>query len=564
MSFGYLPTLKPTYRKPYFTYGLIFLLLILIVAIILLAFVPPVDRDALTHHLYVPRLYLQNGGIFEIPDLEFSYYPMNLDLLYMGALYLGTDILPKYIHMFFGLATAYLIYRYLKSRIPLCYALLGAIFFLSIPVIVKLSITVYVDLGLVFFTTAALLLLFQWIEKNFQTRYLLLAGLCCGLAIGSKYNGLIVSFLLTLFIPFLYLRSIDSSQQAPVPAMKAALLFLVCTLLAASPWFIRNIIWTGNPIYPLYNGLFNPQTITDIVVSGEETGIRGVFATRYALYGENIWQLLSLPVRIFFEGMDDDPRYFDGRLNPFLLLLPLFAFMRETTRDKKKQIEKIALLGFCLLYFLFAFNTGVLRIRYLVPMVPFLVILAMFGLRNIELKTTQLLANSLIKNVSWLVPAILMLVHNSHYIYQQFSYVDPMSYINGQLTRDEYITKYRPEYKVIQYANTHLPETAKILCIFIGQRGYYLNRAHVFEEYSSNKWLLSWLREPGISSSVITKRLEQHGITHIMLRTDLFSMRLQQTLQADNVQLPAEFVNHHLIYMASHLNYSLYNIVSVQ
>ncbi|HBZ54809.1 MAG TPA: hypothetical protein DEO88_05340, partial [Syntrophobacteraceae bacterium] len=50
-------------------------------AILLLAAVPPVDRDALTHHLAVPKLYLQQGGMVEIPWVPFSYYPMNLDLL---------------------------------------------------------------------------------------------------------------------------------------------------------------------------------------------------------------------------------------------------------------------------------------------------------------------------------------------------------------------------------------------------------------------------------------------------------------------------------------------------
>ena len=59
------------------------LLLVSITAISILAFVPPVSRDALTHHLFIPKLYLHHGGIYEIPHLTFSYYPMNLDMLYL-------------------------------------------------------------------------------------------------------------------------------------------------------------------------------------------------------------------------------------------------------------------------------------------------------------------------------------------------------------------------------------------------------------------------------------------------------------------------------------------------
>jgi hypothetical protein len=123
----------------------------LIIAIILLCSVPPVSKDALVHHLAVPKLYLRHGGMYEIPFMPFSYFPMNLDLLYLIPLYFGNDIVPKFIHFGFALLTAWLIFNYLKKRINTAYALLGVIFFLSIPIIVKLSITVYVDLGLLCF-----------------------------------------------------------------------------------------------------------------------------------------------------------------------------------------------------------------------------------------------------------------------------------------------------------------------------------------------------------------------------------------------------------------------------
>ena len=75
-------------------------------ATVLLGSVPPVDRDALTHHLAVPKLYLKQGGMVEIPWVPFSYYPMNLDLLYLVPLYFGHDIAAKYIHFGFALLTA--------------------------------------------------------------------------------------------------------------------------------------------------------------------------------------------------------------------------------------------------------------------------------------------------------------------------------------------------------------------------------------------------------------------------------------------------------------------------
>jgi hypothetical protein len=113
------------------------LLAVLIVSIVILSCVPPVSKDALVHHLAIPKLYLKHGGIYEIPFMPFSYYPMNLELLYMIPLFFGNDIVPKFIHFSFALLTAWLIFNYLRRRINAIYALLGIIFFLSIPVIVK-------------------------------------------------------------------------------------------------------------------------------------------------------------------------------------------------------------------------------------------------------------------------------------------------------------------------------------------------------------------------------------------------------------------------------------------
>ena len=186
----------------------------LVLSIAVLAAVPPVDRDALTHHLAVPKMYLQHGGIYEIPHVPFSYYPMNLDLLYMIPLYFGNDIFPKYIHFGFALLTVGLIISFLYRRLPSpTGALLGGLLFLSLPVIVKLSITVYVDLGLIFFSTAALLQLLRWAEMGFRPKHLVLSGIFTGLCIGTKPNGMLSLFILVLAIPFM--RRPEAGTQSP-------------------------------------------------------------------------------------------------------------------------------------------------------------------------------------------------------------------------------------------------------------------------------------------------------------------------------------------------------------
>ena len=548
--------------------ALLLLLGILAVCLFILCCTPPFSNDALIHHLQIPKLYLQHCGIYEIPQLIFSYYPMNLDLLYLAALSAGNDILPKFIHAAFAFATALLIYRYLKRKISRLYGLLGTIFFLSTPIIARLTSEVYVDLGIVFFSTASLLFLFKWTENEYRTKYIVLAGIFCGLAVGTKYNGLLILLLLTFFIPVLYVRGHIQTLGSSSAALKAAVLFVFIVLFTASPLLIRNNVWTGNPIYPLYNGFFNPtaNSASPSALSGKNAGktdlpaLRGVFAKREFLYKENTLQLLLLPVRIFFEGKDDDPRYFDGRLNPFLLLLSMFAFLRINSLScTQVRLEIITLTLFCLLYFFIAFNTTVLRIRYLTPMVPFLVILSMYGLNHIESTVKKYNIPHTLVSTGWLLIAFLILYPNGEYLRHRFVQMTPLTYISGKLTRDEYISMRRPEYPVMVYANNHLPESAKILCIFLGWRGYYLNREHIFDHPYNTKMLLARLTEPDETNEKIQHFFRQNQISHLLIRQDLFKQYIgrEETMQIKWNRLKTN----HLHHLASYLNYSLYEIV---
>ena len=45
---------------------------------ILLNLTPPISRDAIIHHLAIPKLWLAHGGFYEIPWADFSYYPTQL------------------------------------------------------------------------------------------------------------------------------------------------------------------------------------------------------------------------------------------------------------------------------------------------------------------------------------------------------------------------------------------------------------------------------------------------------------------------------------------------------
>lgn len=545
------------FQKSFLNAAFLFLLAAIIISIILLSCVPPVSKDALVHHLNVPKLYIAHGGIYEIPSMPFSYYPMNLDLLYLIPLYLGNDIVPKLIHFCFALLTAWLIYRYLKRRLNTTYALLGAMFFISIPIIVKLSITVYVDLGLIFFSTASLLLLLKWVETSFKLKFLALSAGLCGLAIGTKYNGLIFFFLLTLFVPFLYSRYSQNKRGNLIRPVGYGILFFTVALLVFSPWMIRNYHWKGNPVYPLYNNWFNPPAASskEIVSDKAEKKIALThFTYRTIAHGEPWWQIALLPIRIFFEGKDGSDQYFDGKLNPFLLILPFFAFWRVREGPKILGREKKIFLVFAVLFFAFAFFSNVVRIRYVLPIVPPLVILSVFGMKNVVeiVKGFRNLITRKIGSVVLGLTVMLLLAINVLYVVDQFRYVAPFSYLTGALTRDEYISKYRPEYAAMQYVNQNLPPESRLLFIFLGKRGYYCDRDYIPDTHGQVNRLYQLIKNSN-SPDEVWLGLKKMGVTHLMIQIGIFNGWVNDLFDVEKRKFVREFFTKHvsLLYSAN-------------
>jgi len=560
----------------YFKFLLVGLLLSLMISIIILSSVPPVSRDALTHHLAVPKLYLNYGGIYEISAFKWSYYPMNLDLLYLIPLYFGNDIIPKFIHFSFALMTAWLIFSYLKKRLDTYYALFGVLLFLSLPVIIKLSITVYVDLGLYYFSTASLVCLFKWIEKEFKIKYLIFSAIWCGLALGTKYNGLIVLFLLTLFVPFIYLRSIHGGTYSQSRAISYSAVFMIVSLLVFSPWMIKNYIWTNNPIYPLYDSLFNPKKIFPIPIKATDKdsslsnstnnapnvvkkpkGRWGHFAVRKIVYGEKWWETALIPVRVFFQGKDDNPKYFDGRLNPLLFILPFFAFIRLKKNIPILRTEKKILVMFSVLFLLFVFFQTDMRIRWIGPIISPLVILSVFGLNEIitainkryKEAAAKILKGCVIVFITFLVSL------NAFYMIGLFKIVDPMSYISGRVGRDEYIERYRPEYTAIRYANENIPDNAKIQCMFLGNRSYYIIKEVVFNYRLASKAVIQ-----ENSSKKILDDLKKRKITHLLIRYDLFNKWSHDNYSDREKEVISIFIKNHVELIYSKNGHGLYRL----
>jgi hypothetical protein len=209
-----------------------------------------------------------------------------------------------------------------------------------------------------------------------------------------------------------------------------------------------------------------------------------------------------------------------------------------TRKDAQRlKREKNVLLAFAVLFFAFAFF-GTVRIRYISPIIPPLILLSVLGIKNIMDRAGDLKGQGSRRAVIILLLSALIfaLTLNARYILCQFRYVEPFAYLRGQVSKDAYISKYRSEYPALQYINRHLPSNALILFIFVGNRGYYCERDYIFDEHLMGEVFLK--SKP---SEEMVRVLRDKGITHLLIYERLFERWIRDNLSDGERHVVREF-----------------------
>jgi hypothetical protein len=231
--------------------------------------------------------------------------------------------------------------------------------------------------------------------------------------------------------------------------------------------------------------------------------------------------------------------------------------MKGRRRSELAQLE-IQLLGtFSLLYLLFAFFLVDMRVRYIGPIIPPLVILAVIGIHDL----IDFIKSRLSMLQQWLALSASGIIFmwlfglNVAYLIGQFGTVDPMSYLQGQISRDEYIQKHRPEYAAISFANRNLPENSRILALFNGNRIYYSERELICDNESFRRAV-----NASQSPSDLAQALKKGGVSHLLIRLDLFSHWAESQFKADQKAVLQTFFRETLVRLYQGHGYALFAV----
>lgn len=202
---------------------------------------PPLNWDELAFHLPYAHFWAEQGSLLVNPWLRFPLMPFNMQLLYSATLVAGNDVLPHLLNALTAALTLALTFavgrRYMDWKTGVIAVLLLA--FSTRPG----WSTADVDFPVMLFWTCAFVALTLRHESG-DVRFMFLAALFAGLAIGVKYQAL-------LYVPVFSILVLRLEQRLPVLA-KTALVFL----LVGSFWYVRNFIVSGNPVHPVAGSWF--------------------------------------------------------------------------------------------------------------------------------------------------------------------------------------------------------------------------------------------------------------------------------------------------------------------
>jgi len=223
------------------------------------ALAPPdtMEWDSLAYHLALPKLWLAASSIHTVPFIHHSYFPSNMDALYVWGMAVGGESGAKAISFAFFPLGAAALFGLARRWYGDQAGIWAALAFAGVPVVLWESGTAYIDVSQGLMAGLGALYGVETLSGGATGRprwnLIVLSGLMLGLSAGSKYTGLVVVIALVMvavsWCGVVTLRR--SSVRSDLAELLRSVGAVVClALVLCSPWYVRNFVQTGNPTFP--------------------------------------------------------------------------------------------------------------------------------------------------------------------------------------------------------------------------------------------------------------------------------------------------------------------------
>jgi hypothetical protein len=449
------------------------------------------DWDGLTYHLAAPKNFIRHGRIFYIAFDHHSNFPFTVEMLYTIGLILrgwtieatGGAVAAKLFHALFALLCALTIYAFGRRHLSRTAGLVGAAVFLSIPIVASEAVTAYADIGLAAYALLAFYAFWNgsmgiWkygsVGEVSRTPILphshtLLAAVFAGLSMSTKYSGLLVFGWLGL----LMLAHVVRHRIA----LKPLITFALIAALIASPWYVKNVVYTRNPVYPfLYNVFDGRNWSKDRAIAYEghqrEFGMgRGIVDFFLAPWRVTMWpwnydrEWDKRPVAQKQKGFEVQP-FPTSAVGPALLM---FVMPLLLLRGHPKVIVFLLVTS---LFFLFCWFFALAQYnRYLFPILPLLSLCAGYAVVTFSQRSQPL---------RFVCGAALALNLAFGFVLFVTTQENELSVALGRMSEQQRLERFSV-YAVCKFVNENVANSAKIVT-YGETRWFYLDREYLWGE----------------------------------------------------------------------------------
>jgi hypothetical protein len=202
---------------------------------------------------------------------------------------------------------------------------------------------------------------------------------------------------------------------------------------------------------------------------------------------------------------------------------------------RKVDIEMKIVFIYCLLAFCF-WASSAQQIRYLIPLFPFLAIMASLTISYYRNHKTIFTLLSIF--------IISGLVFNGYHIVQDFNRIRPLSVLTGHEDKDAFLTRMIPSYEIIRHINTQLPEKSYIFTIYMRHPAYLFNR-HFYSDSMFESHTIETILNHSKTPEDVHLALKEKAFTHILYDINYVTGDIG-TLSEENKKLFLAFQNKYL------------------
>lgn len=476
--------------------ALLLLALILFVITLINTLTPPWDYDGLMYHLLGPQQFLDAGGITVNLANWYVNGPFSIEMLFTLGLSIGDDVLPKLIHFSFWILLGLCTYSWGKRWFSDNIGEGSAAIYLGIPALPIWASFAYIDLAWSAFEFLAIACLIAWWKEE-HNLWLILSGTFAGMAMGAKYLGLMGTVILGIFFLFILV-----SRKRNF-GLRSLLMLAAPAVIIASPWYLKNLLWLNNPVYPLiFGGPGWDQSRLELY-----NAYLGSFGM-----GKSLIDLILLPWNVYARHSN-----FGAVMNRNDIPNILFILGFAAPILRKNKLLK--LLGVLCLVRIGAWFIGSQQLRFLVPIYPVLAILSASVIEDLSKKLSWRRSFQLFLPLLAVALVFIPIFYQVQIMRQYHS----VAVLLTNETRGEFLMRAVGDYGSSVFIRDDLPESARVLMLGNG-RGYYCfpkclpDPDHFY--WASN---LASLPEDALVSSW----LSEMGITHFLTSIEDLDFLLQ-------------------------------------